>query len=225
MKGNARVLHLSLRDQLKSLKEAKDAASEGMGQKEGDPNEQDLLDDVQNEGGVGSGKRPQGKPNWAHAIPAGLLALALLVVVLVDLAGGERMTEEDRPGASSTPPPTESLEAFFTQIREAPGQSLLVDFSDQRRFGITVKGENEAKRLTFDNKGETNNTIIRIFDPESTEADPYFNLYFAREQPTFKWVRPHTLVCNVGTAASAVERDSTAIWALFSNASTAPKST
>src|SRR3954451_23943050 len=43
-------------------------------------------------------------------------------------------------------------------------------------------------------------------------------------QPTFRCVRPHTLVWSVGRFASAVERASTAICALFSNASTAPRS-
>jgi hypothetical protein len=137
-------------------------------------------------------QRSRGKPNWAHAVPAGLLALALLVVVIVDLASRGRRGEEEGASEPPTPAAAESRKDFFALIREAPSQSLLIDFNDQRRFGLTVKGEGAAKRLTFDPKGDTNNTIIRLNDPESTESDPYYNLYFGREPP-FKWVKGESL--------------------------------
>src|SRR5262249_47872606 len=41
-------------------------------------------------------RRSRGSPNWAHAVPAALLALALLILVIVDLAAGGRK-DEDRP--------------------------------------------------------------------------------------------------------------------------------
>lgn len=44
-------------------------------------------------------------------------------------------------------------------------------------------------------------------------------------QPTARCVRPHTLVWRIGVPESLVERESTAICALLSNASTAPQST
>src|SRR5512133_3528595 len=61
--------------------------------------------------------------------------------------------------------------------------------------------------------------------PSRSQADRSSVLSTSSNHPTFRCVAPHTLVWRMGSAASVAERASTAICALFSNASTAPQST
>src|SRR6266540_2865153 len=61
--------------------------------------------------------------------------------------------------------------------------------------------------------------------PSRSQAARSSVLSTSSNQPTFRCVAPHALVCRMGWAASVAERASTAICALFSNASTAPQST
>src|SRR5262249_39374649 len=114
--------------------------------------------------GVSPSRRSPARPNWAHAVPAALLALALLIVVIVDLAGGGSQPDAE-PGG---PPPTqEGVEALRTEIENSK-PTLGVEFNEQARFGLTLLfqadpgNEKEKKKLTFAKDGSTNNTIVRI---------------------------------------------------------------
>lgn len=126
-------------------------------------------------------RRQQAKPNWIHAVPAALLALALLLVVILDLTRGNAPDE----GAGGPEPPA-TMTALYGQIRNSR-PLLKVEFTkDDQRFGLAMidqhdpKNPLEKKRLTFAPDGATNNTLIKI--------DNYEYYFGGTQNPKNRWV-------------------------------------
>ena len=108
-----------------------------------------------------------------HLVPAGLLALALLIVVICDLimgrgttAGGGVDADRDAHG--------QDQDAWTYNVKDARPK-LGLQFSDENaRFGLQMIGvkdpregyEDKFKQLTYDEQGRTNNTIVKITDYE-----------------------------------------------------------
>src|SRR5262245_14348969 len=111
-------------------------------------------------------RRSQGKPKWAHAVPAVLLALALGTVVIIDLVRGGRK-DERKVEAPPPPPPPPVVDTFRKEI-ENRKPTLGLEFTDEARFGVTLlfqpdpRNPKEKKKLTFATNGSSNNTIVRI---------------------------------------------------------------
>ncbi len=108
-----------------------------------------------------------GKPSWIHALPAVLLFLALLAAVVLD-----RLTAK---------PTVVANRDDDIKMQEGGGEEwkynvkdsdplLAVRFRDDMRFGLEmtkIKDPNypdKYKRLTYDEHGASNNTIIKIDD-------------------------------------------------------------
>ena len=114
--------------------------------------------------------RTQSKPIWVHLLPAGLLALALLVVTAADLiaravsVGGRSAQGADAQAISGDPEHWQ-----FANLKD-PNPKLGLQFSANKRFGLQMMGVPDPrpdyagrnKQLTFDDQGRTNNTIINI---------------------------------------------------------------
>ena len=114
------------------------------------------------------------RPLSMHLIPAGLLALALLIVVICDLlmgrgapAGGGVERDHDLGGQNPD---------AWTYIVKDRNPKLGLQFSDDARFGLQMIGvkdprpdyKDKFKQLTYDEQGRTNNTIVKISDFEYT---------------------------------------------------------
>ena len=126
--------------------------------------------------GAYSRYRRKSKPLWVHALPAGLLGLALLIVVIVDLVG--RGGASASGGGTELPPPdvppvagTNPEDWTFTNLKDKTPKLDLRFNENNHRFGILLRDGH--KQLTFDEMGGTNNTIIDIED---------FEYYFGEEQ-------------------------------------------
>ena len=118
---------------------------------------------------AGSRYRARSQPAWVHALPAALLAMALLIVVIADLVL--------RPGATSGETPDDHGAGIVGQNQDAwtynvkdPNPKLGAQFSDNARFGLQMIGvkdprpdyKDKFKKLTFDEQGRTNNTVVNI---------------------------------------------------------------
>jgi hypothetical protein len=97
----------------------------------------------------------------AHWLAAVLLGIALLILVILDIF---------------RPAPEEEKERVVTPLKKGNWKdviagakpSLGVGFTDDGRWGLTAldqkdpKNDKKNKRLTFDDRGATNNTVIRV---------------------------------------------------------------
>ncbi|HVS39286.1 MAG TPA: hypothetical protein VMS17_27260 [Gemmataceae bacterium] len=144
--------------------------------------------------------RKPAMPFWVHLIPAGALALALLLVVIGDLVGRGTSPSSggpdahsggpDNPASGGTDLSQQMLSANYRDWKFAnladPDPLLLPMFNpdkdkDNHRFGIVMTHEPDPrpdhagknKQLTFEEFGGTNNTIVNI---EGSE------FYFGEEQ-------------------------------------------
>ena len=148
-------------------------------------------------GGSGRRSRPEGAPpagasrlagflsgtSWVHALPAALLAAALLGVVVYDLRNP--VAEKATGGGSAA-----TVDLLDTDPR------LAVEFrKGNQRFGISMtrekdpKNPEKRKRLTYEADGQTNNTCLRID-----------GLEYLFGQPPGSWARDkkHGLLKEVG---------------------------
>jgi hypothetical protein len=108
-------------------------------------------------------RRPSRPVAWGHAIPAVLLIMTLGAIVAWDLAtkGDGRVDELGF---------RESDGDDFPPIAEATDQEprLDVEFSEGMRFGIQMHNEpdpenpDKRKRLTYKERGDSNNTCVKI---------------------------------------------------------------
>jgi hypothetical protein len=146
---------------------------------------------------AGRYRRQPGASPLAHLIPAGLLALAVFVVVLVDLIWKPAAaTPGGEPRPPDAPPPefveTKPGEWKYAKL-ESPDPKLGVQFTKEtRHFGLSmlnvphprIPGKN--KQLTYDAlgdpRGATNNTIVKIDESE---------FRFGETNPTNTWQRVH----------------------------------
>jgi hypothetical protein len=107
-------------------------------------------------------RRPTGAPVWAHAVPAGLLGLAVLAVVVFDLLDQKKPDVDPGTRGGITGPNYDPR-----QLR-SPKPRLGVQFTPENRFGVVMldaqdpKNKGSWKRLTFSTDGATNNTIVKI---------------------------------------------------------------
>jgi hypothetical protein len=110
------------------------------------------------------------RPFWIHLVPAALLFLAVLIAVLVD-----RLMAP--PVAPKNPDDDLPIVAGGWKLPEVkdPVPRVGVRFDSEReRFGVEMPQEKDPnypdkpKRLTYDDHGKSNNTIIKIDDSEYT---------------------------------------------------------
>jgi hypothetical protein len=116
---------------------------------------------------------------WIHLVPAALLLLAVLTAVIVDgllpPPIGVTDKEEDSSNAAHD----------WTYVAKDPEPRIAIHFDPEReRFGVEMTQERDPdnpqrfKRLTFDERGKSNNTIIKI--------DGY-EYKFGEETPSNVW--------------------------------------
>jgi hypothetical protein len=100
---------------------------------------------------------------WAHAAPALLLAGALLAVMLFDLVGPRRVAVQ----AGGQLPSGQADEGGYVDLRDTEPR-LMPEFNDSVRFGLLMHKERDPenpskhKRLTYQEKGGSNNTCVRL---------------------------------------------------------------
>src|SRR5262249_6689058 len=153
--------------------------------------------------------RRREKINGMHYVPAGLLAFVLLVIVACDALWPRGKGGEGGGTAPQVIGQQAGKHGFESWDYASPLHSreplIGVQFSDMQRFGILLTKEkdpenpNEAKRLTFDASGRTNNTRIWV--------DGYDYMFGATPKPG-TWVGPpgrklegreaHVAVCEYG---------------------------
>jgi hypothetical protein len=113
---------------------------------------------------AGPRRRRRGAPVWMHAVPAALLALAVLGVVGYDLAfpGGTA-------GVSEVALPAIAGPNYDPKQLRDPKPRIGVQFDDElMRFGVVMldaddpENKDQWKRLTFRPDGATNNTVVKI---------------------------------------------------------------
>jgi hypothetical protein len=98
---------------------------------------------------------------WKHMAPAALLLFVLLIAVVID------GLFPPPTGPDSTPPTNPSARWIYTAKDKEPRISVQFD-PDRQRFGVEMTQETDPdnpeknKRLTFDERGKSNNTIIKI---------------------------------------------------------------
>ena len=105
-------------------------------------------------------------PSWIHLLPAALLLLALLTAVVADRLmpqPPEAGNRDDDIHAGGNP-----FEALRYHVKD-PDPLIAVRFDgDTERFGVELTKERDPenndkyKRLTFDDHGKSNNTVINI---------------------------------------------------------------
>jgi hypothetical protein len=107
-------------------------------------------------------RKPSRPFPWGHAVPAVLLLLTVGGLVAWDVTTRKEALVVDEPAISEEGdilPPSMALD-------QEP--RLYFEFSDRKRFGIEMAKEpdpenpEKRKKLTFDERGESNNTIVRI---------------------------------------------------------------
>jgi hypothetical protein len=100
---------------------------------------------------------------WIHLVPAVLLVMAVLTAVVIDrflpLPSGGTSKDEEGPNTAYD----------WTYIVKDPEPLLSVKFDPEReRFGVEMTQEKDPdnpdrfKRLTYDNRGQSNNTVVKI---------------------------------------------------------------
>jgi hypothetical protein len=118
------------------------------------------------------------KPVWIHLVPAGLLLLALLIAVSVDRLMGPPAGSKNRDDDLRSP-----AEWKYELTDTEPRINVRFD-SERERFGAEMTQEKDPnnpdkpKRLTFDDHGKSNSTMIKIDGAE------YF---FGKTTPSNVW--------------------------------------
>jgi hypothetical protein len=124
-------------------------------------------------------RAPRGFPAWAHALPAALLAAAVLAVVAADLWDGSRR------GADEAGVVPRGWVYDPHQLAD-PRPRLAPQFSDESRFGLVMRDQadpdhpQKGKLLTADNQGQSNNTVVRIGG---------YDYRFGYVTPSNRWLR------------------------------------
>jgi hypothetical protein len=128
-----------------------------------------------------------GTPLWLHALPAVALLMAVLGVMVYDLANRDRdKVNPDKLGAE------EGWQYDLAQLK-SDKPLLGVEFNPEERFGLVMLGvkdprpeyKDRHKRLTASDSGETNNTIVNIGG---------FEYKFGKVTPSNKWLPNHKRV-------------------------------
>jgi hypothetical protein len=119
------------------------------------------------------------RPVWVHAIPAALLALALLAVVGADLLGGKPANVHSGLEGDGNP------DNWTYSNLSDPKPKLLLGFNpNNQRFGLQMTEEfdpnnpDKHKLLTPTEQGNSNNTIVNINGAE---------YLFGDRTPTDRW--------------------------------------
>jgi hypothetical protein len=134
-------------------------------------------------------RRPRGKPAWLHLLPAAVLLLAVFGVVLFDLSKGPRTEQAEREPRPDVPDLLNPLQGptgwTYGNLKDSDPR-LGIEFDKEMRFGIMMLGVKDPnnpdkfKRLTFEQDGGSNSTIVKIDGAE---------YWFGRVTPTNRWVR------------------------------------
>jgi hypothetical protein len=99
----------------------------------------------------------------AHLLPVAALLLVLLVVTAVDWFS--RAPAGTRGSESSS---AEALDRPYPKSLKDTEPRIGIDFDDRRRFGFVLlkerdpKNPEKRKRLTYEEKGSTNNTCVKV---------------------------------------------------------------
>jgi hypothetical protein len=131
-------------------------------------------------------RRPRPQSGFAHILPAIALAVALLIVVLVDV-----LNRDKTPEIGEQPDLPKNTQALLDIVKNSKPM-LTPEFDKghpsrgegELRFGLTMVGVKDPtnpkkfKQLTFDPSGGTNNTIIKIDNHD---------YYFGRKIGTQRW--------------------------------------
>jgi hypothetical protein len=135
-------------------------------------------------------RRVKGKPAWMHLMPAFLLLFALLTAVAIDYLWkrpGETASNDD-----DIKDPVAIVEkggdpyTYATGTLKDTEPLLTLRYNKDMKFGLEMSKEpdprnpDKFKKLTYEEAGDSNNTIIKI--------DGY-EYYFGENTPTNKWVR------------------------------------
>jgi hypothetical protein len=114
--------------------------------------------------GVVRPSRRQTKPKaWGHLVPALLLLLTLGGIVAWDLA-----TKGDLPPDDISAEESSESDILSVEFAKDADPLVGVEFSDGMRFGIQMSKEpdpanpEKRKRLTYEERGESNNTRVKI---------------------------------------------------------------
>lgn len=107
-------------------------------------------------------RRPARPFPWVHALPALLLLMALAGIIAWDLTSKPSDAIHDEPSFA------EDGDILPPSLAKDQEPRLQVEFTDRRRFGIQMVKEadpdnpEKRKKLTFDERGDSNNTVIRL---------------------------------------------------------------
>jgi hypothetical protein len=109
-------------------------------------------------------RRHAGTPLWLHALPAGLLALAVLGVMGIDLATAKRGGNVG-PGTDS-----DAAGSWDYDVKQLVDKRprLGVQFNNDNHFGVVMldahdpENKDAYKKLTYDIDGSKNNTVVKI---------------------------------------------------------------
>lgn len=122
------------------------------------------------------------KPSWIHLLPAVALALALLLAVIVDLLMKKPATavnkDDDLAGAGVM------KEEWKYNLKDPEPRIIVRLDGDRERFGVEMAKEKDPrfpdrfKKLTYDEHGLTNSTIIKIDG---------FEYKFGQKTPSTSW--------------------------------------
>lgn len=103
---------------------------------------------------------------WMHALPAALLALAVFLVVLVDLLSSGSGDDKAADRGSGDP------YHYDVSALADPSPLLTLRFNKEMKFGLEMSKERDPrepdkfKKLTYEAAGDSNNTIVKIDDYE-----------------------------------------------------------
>jgi hypothetical protein len=130
--------------------------------------------------------RPPQRFTPAHLLPLALLLLALLFVMGVDFF--------KRPDAPSGGGPEysgagDALDRPYPKDLKDYDPRVGIDFDLRRRFGFTLRKENDPKnpgkkkRLTYDEKGSSNNTCLRVDGNTYLFGNSGYGKWVKKEEP------------------------------------------
>lgn len=144
----------------------------------------------------GQYRRSKGSPAWIHLLPALLLILTLLFAVVLDLlwktpremAANENddIAQQDRLAASGAGLSEDNPYDYAAGALKDPDPRLTLRYNRDMKFGLEMNKERDPrnvdkfKRLTYEEAGDSNNTIVKI--------DGY-EYYFGEPRPSNRWVR------------------------------------
>ncbi len=127
--------------------------------------------------------RSRTKPIWVHLLPAGLLALALLIVVVLDLLNRGAPVSGPSTDDNTAPVSTNWTDWKFNNLSD-PKPRLGLRFDElTNRFGLQMIGvpdprdghKGQNKQLTFNESGQTNNTIVFIDGSDFFFGEPHLD--------------------------------------------------